>query len=98
MSESTNSELVELVGIAQEDFDDGMQTITLHFDNKRVVKQKWEWPDLQFRGSSEKESAYKLFEKAYESKIDVNIIYGIITTTAKLVEGTELEVVPAEEQ
>lgn len=96
MSESTKSELVELISITQEDFDDGVQEIRLHFDNKRVVKQKWEWPDLQFRGSNEKESAYKLYEKAFESKIDVNIIYGIITTTAKLVEGTELEVVPAE--
>lgn len=98
MSEPTKSELVELVSITQEDFDDGVQEILLHFDNKRVIKQKWEWPDLQFRGSSEKESAYKLYEKAHESNIDVNIVYGIITTTARLVEGTELEVVPAEEQ
>ena len=96
MSESTNSELVELISIAQDDFDDGVQEITLHFSNKRVVKQKWEWPDLKFRGTTTTESSHKLFEKTYESKIDVNIIYGIITTTARQVEGTELEVVPAE--
>lgn len=98
MSEVTDSVLAELISITQEGFDDGVQEILLHFDNKRVVKQKWEWPDLKFRGSDDTESAYKLFEKAQSANIDVNIVYGIITTTARQVDGEELEVVPAEEQ
>ena len=98
MSEATDSVLAELISITQEGFDDGVQEILLHFDNKRVVKQKWEWPDLKFRSSDETESAYKLFEKAQSANIDVNIVYGIITATARQVDGEELEVVPAEEQ
>lgn len=98
MSESTNSELVELVRIVQDDYDDGVQEIVLHFSNGRTVAQKWEWPDLKFRGQATADSAYVLYEKAREAELDVNIIYGIITSAAKLVGGDELEIVPAEEQ
>lgn len=93
MSESTNSELVELIRIAQDNYDDGVQDILLYFSNGRTIPQKWEWPDLQFRGSDEKESAYKLYEKAIASNVDVNVLYGIITTVAKQIGGEVLETV-----
>lgn len=96
MSESTNSELVELVRIVQDDYDDGVQEIVLHFSNGRHVCQKWEWPDLKFRGKTTADSAYVLYEKAREAELDVNIVYGIITTTAKLVEGDPLEIADEE--
>lgn len=96
MSEPTKSELVELVRIVQDDYDDGVQSIVLHFSNGRTIPQKWEWPDLKFRGKTTADSAYVLYEKAREAELDVNIVYGIITTTAKLVEGDPLTIADEE--
>lgn len=98
MSEPTKSELVELVRIVQDDYDDGVQEIVLHFSNGRTVAQKWEWPDLKFRGQATADSAYILYEKAREAELDVNIVYGIITTTAKLVEGEPLQIADESEE
>lgn len=72
-----------LVGIAQDDYDDGIQTLVLKYEDGSKETVQRIWPTLQYRGESEGTSAHELFIRLTESSIPVAALWGFIELASR---------------